>query len=147
MGVGGYRSTNEDWLAAHRIPSSYLHPITAEEKQVAERLGISAEEYLRSRYAGDLSRRDLEKRAEVVGGLIERWLSRHGLTGTVESVWLKTLEGKYRVEVAGPEGIKLVFLKEDLIDDLLDSGSRAAEESLDRLLTANFGLAEAAQAS
>jgi hypothetical protein len=145
--VDGYRSTNEDWLAAHRISASELPPITEEEQQVAEKLGISAEEYLRSRYAGDLSRGELEKRARVVGSLLSRWLSVHGLSGTVLSVWLKTFEGKYRVEIAGPDGIQLVFLKEDLVNDLLDSGSREGKESLDRLMTANFGRAEATQAS
>jgi hypothetical protein len=145
--VDGYRSTNEDWLTAHRIPSSELPPITPEEKQVAEKLGISPEEYLRSRYAGDLSRAELEKRATVVGNLLDLWLSSRGLSGTVLSVWLKTFEGKFRVEIAGPEGVQLVFLKEELIDDLLDSGSREAQESLDRLMTANFGRAAATQAS
>jgi hypothetical protein len=145
--VDGYRSTNENWLTAHRIPSSELPPITPEEEQVAEKLRISPEEYLRSRYAGDLSRGDLEKRAEVVGNLVAQWLSRHGLSGTVVSVWLKTYEGKFRLEIAGPEGIQMLFLKEDLIDDLLDSGSREAQESLDRLLTANFGRAEVTQVS
>jgi len=145
--VDGYRSTNEDWLTAHRIPFSELPPITAEEQQVAERLGISAEEYVRSRYAGDLSRKELERRAEVVGTLVERWLSQRGFSGTVVGVWLKTLEGRFRVEIERPDGIQMVFLKEDLINDLLDSGSREAQENLDRLLTANFGLSEAAQAS
>jgi hypothetical protein len=145
--VDGYRSTNENWLAAHRIPSSELPPITLEEEQVAEKLGISAEEYLRSRVAGDLSRGELEQRAEVVGNLVNRWLSQRALSGTVVSVWLKTLEGKFRVEIAGPEGIQLLLLKEDLISDLLDAGSREAQGSLDRLLTANLGRAEATQAS
>jgi hypothetical protein len=145
--VDGYRSTNENWLIAHRVPVGELPPITPEETQVAEKLGIPAEEYLRSRYAGDLSRGELEKRAEVVGNLVERWLSQRGLSGTVLSVWLKTFEGKFRVEIAGPEGVQLLFLKEDLIDGLLDSGSREAQESLDRLMTANFGLAEATRAS
>jgi hypothetical protein len=145
--VDGSRSTNENWLTAHRIPSSELPPITPEEEQVAEKLGISAEEYLRSRVAGDLSRGELEKRAEVVGNLVGRWLSQRGLSGTVVSVWFKTLEGKFRVEIAGPDGIQLLFLKEDLVSDLLDGGSREAQESLDRVLTANFGRAEATQAS
>jgi len=145
--VDGSRSTNENWLTAHRIPSSALPPITPEEEQVAEKLGISAEEYLRSRVAGDLSRGELEKRAEVVGNLVSRWLSQRGLSGTVVSVWFKTLEGKFRVEIAGPDGIQLLFLKEDLMSDLLDGGSRESQESLDRVLTANFGRAEATQAS
>jgi hypothetical protein len=145
--VDGYRSTNEDWLTAHRIPFDELPPITDEEKQVAKKLGISAEEYLRSRYAGDLSRKELERRAEVVGALLERWLIQRGLSGTVVGVWLKTLEGRFRVEIERPDGIQIVFLKEDLINDLLDSGSREAQEGLDRLLAANFGFSEAAQAS
>ena len=145
--VDGNRSTSENWLTAHRLPSSELPPITPEEEKVAEKLGISPEEYLRSRYAGDLSRGDLEKRAKLVGNLLNRWLSSRGLSGTVTSVWLKTFEGKFRVEIEAPDGMKILFLKEDLIDGLLDSGSREAQESLERLLTANLGHAEATQAS
>ena len=145
--IDGSRSTSENWLFAHTVPSSKLPPITPEEQSVAEKLGISAEEYLRSRYAGDLTRDQLKKRAETVGGLVERWMSHRGVSGRVVAVWLKTFEGKFRIEIDGSEGSQLIFISEDLINDLLDAGSRGAQEDLDRLLAANFGLAEPAKAS
>ena len=145
--VDGYRSTNESWLFAHRISSEQLPKITVEEKNVAEKLGLSPEEYLRSRFAGDLSRGELEKRASVVGDLVAKWMHDHSVAGSVASVWLKTFEGKFRVEVVGAGGGRIVFLDEELVDELLNCGSREAEESIDRLLSANFTIRAAQKAS
>jgi len=136
--VDGSRSTSEDWFLASRASLSELPPVTREEALVAAKLGISEEDYQRGAYASDLSRRALEERADVVGHLVADWLSRNGLTGKVASVWLKTLEGKFRVDVTLNRGSHLLFINEELIDDLLDSGLREAQERLDRLLASNL---------
>jgi hypothetical protein len=137
--VDGYRSTGEDWLLAQRISMSELPAITDEEAQVAGKLGISPEDYRRSKYAADLSRSALEQRASVVGRIVSDWLQEHHRPGKVVAVWLKTLEGKFRVEVADRTGSQLIFVQEELIDDLLECGSLEARDDLDRLLAANFG--------
>jgi hypothetical protein len=109
-------------------------------------MGISAEDYRRSKYAGDLTREGLQARALQVGKLIEDWMRTQNVVGDVRAVWLKTYEGKFRVDVHLGGGIQQVFLKEDVVNDLLDSGSRDAQQSLDRLLSANL-LSEIARAS
>jgi hypothetical protein len=136
--VDGYRSSNEDWIKAHQVPADALPPITEEESLVAGKLGISAEGYQRSKYAGDLSRPALEQRADVVGEIVAEWLRERRVSGEVVGVWLRTFEGKYRVEVKLHDGSKLIFIREELVDDLLEGGSEAALDNLNRLLAANF---------
>ena len=145
--VDGNRSTNESWLEAHRIPAQSLPVLSEEEQIVAHKLAIPAEEYSRSKYAAELTRRELEVRACRVGQLVEGWLREHGIPGEVKSVWLKTFEGKFRVDVQARATLQSVFVKEELIDDVLDSGSKEAHRSLLRLLSSNFLVQETARAS
>jgi len=145
--VDGYRSTPENWLYAQKVSPRDLPALGPAEQEVAEKLGLSSEDYARSQLAGDLTRGELSKRAERVGVLVTSWLRRHGTPGHVREVWFKTFEGKFRVgvEVSG----KTVFclIDEDVIEALLEVGSPQAERQLERLLDANFGLSEEAKAS
>ncbi len=145
--IDGNRSTSESWQAAQLISLQALPPITPEEEQVARKLAISFEGYQRSKYAAELTKHQLEARALQVGRLVERWLNSHNLTARVEGVWLKTFDGKFQLEIRNGSLTKLIFIQEDLIDDLLDSGSNEAEQRLARLLTSNFADQENAKAS
>jgi hypothetical protein len=144
--VDGNRSTNDSWLEAHRIPAQALPAITEDEQRVAEKLSISSEEYSRSKYAAELTKTQLQQRALKVGQLIENWLRKHDESAVVKAVWLKTFEGKYRVDVETYGAVQNVFVREELIDDVLDSGSHEAKLSLDRLLSLNLLAQEAARA-
>ncbi len=145
--IDGNRSTSECWQAAQLISPQALPPISPEEEQVAKKLAISSEGYRRSKYAAELTKHQLEARALQVGKLVEAWLNRHNLIAQVEGVWLRTFQGKFRVEIRIGALTKLIFIEEDLINDLLDSGSIEAERSFDRLLTSNFSAQESAKAS
>ena len=145
--IDGNRSTSESWLEAHRIPLQELPAITDDEQRVAEKLAISSEEYRRSKYAADLTKQQLQLRAFKVGQFVESWLRNHQLLAEVKSVWLKTFDGKFRIDVEINTMQQSVFIAEDLMNDILDSGSSEAQRSLDRLLAANFGILEGARAS
>ncbi len=145
--VDGNRSSSESWLESHRIPVQELPVLSDEEQRVAEKLAISAEDYRRSKYAAELTKKQLELRAMKVGRLVEEWLRSRQVKAEIKTVWLKTFDGKYRID-ADVEGVgQSVMITEDLVDDLLDAGSQEAQRSFDRVLTANFGLREVAQAS
>ncbi len=145
--VDGYRSSDENWLYAHRLPPQELPALTPEEREVAVNLGLRAEDYARSRLAGDKTRAKLGERAERVGLIIDSWMKKHGLPGEVTAVWLKTFQGKFRIEIATEARTMHLFIEEQIMDDLLDAGSRQAQDLLDRLLEANLGLNITAQAS
>lgn len=145
--IDGNRSSSESWLESHRIPLEELPGISEDEQRVAERLAISHEDYRRSKYASELTKKQLELRAMKVCQLVESWLRSHHVRAEIKAVWLKTFDGKYRIDVDVDGGTQLVVITEDLMDDILDAGSQEAQRSFDRVLTANFGLREVAQAS
>jgi hypothetical protein len=145
--VDGNRSTSESWLESHRISLQELPSITEDEQRVAEKLAISFDDYRRSKYAADLTKKQLEMRALRVGQLVEGWLRKHNFSAETNGVWLKTLDGKYRIDVDIDGSAQSVFIAEEVMDEILDSGSQEAQQSFDRILTANFGVREIAQAS
>ncbi len=145
--VDGNRSTSESWMDARRVSLQDLPPISEEEQRVAEKLAISFDEYRRSKYAAELTKKGLQIRASKVGHLVEGWLRGHGFKAETTSVWLKTFDGKYRIDVVVQGDLQSVFVDEGLIDEMLDSGAREAEQRFDRIMTANFGLFEVARAS
>lgn len=137
--IDGSRATSDNWLFAHQLPSTDLPVLTEAELRVAQHLGIAAEEYARSRYAADLTDAELGKRAEALAKWVDRWLSRFAPKWSVQQVFFKTIEGKLRLTVTDAGGERqLVFVSEDLVDDLLDCGSAQASEALARLLRANL---------
>lgn len=145
--IDGNRSSSESWLESYRVPVQELPAISEDEQRVAEKLAISAEDYRRSKYASELTKKQLELRAVKVGQLIESWLRSHQFKAEIKAVWLKTFDGKYRIDVDVDGVAQLVLITEDLMDDVLDSGSHEAQQSFDRVLTANFGMREVARAS
>ncbi len=145
--VDGYRSTNENWLLAQNVASQELPPLTQEQREVAKDLGLSPDAYARSLFAGDLTRGELQQRSEAVAHLVNRWLERNAVRGDVKAIWLKTFEGKFRVDVQNAGRTVLVFIDEDVIDGILASGSSESQRQFERILDANFGMKEQARAS
>jgi hypothetical protein len=145
--IDGSRSSSENWLRASLAPISELPKLTSEEEQVAQKLGIAPEPYARERYAQELTDSDLRDRAVKFGNLVQAWLDDRQLTATVESVWLKTFEGKYRVELSVGGKFNLVFVDESLIDEIFEQGSIHARSCLAHILEANLFPAQAVRAS
>ena len=145
--VEGNRSTVESWARVRNISPRELPSLSPEEKDYAAELGLSAEDFARDQLAADLSREELGRRAEIVGRLVDSWFRRHGILGQVKEVWLMTFLGKFRVGVEMSGGSFSCLIEEDVITSLLEAGSQQAEQQLERLLTANFGLGDEAKAS
>jgi hypothetical protein len=145
--VDGSRSTSENWLRASVATDPELPKLTPEERLIAEKLGIAAEEYARSKYAIELTDVELRDKAVIVGEFVQAWLDVHQLPASVESVWLKTFEGKYRLELSFGAKHNLIFVDESLIDQMLEEGSSRAKNGLEHLLQMNLLPAQAARAS
>jgi hypothetical protein len=94
-----------------------------------------------------LTRRELQAKAETFGRLLEQKIRDRAPNASVESVVLLTFEGKFRVVtvVGGKE--TLLQIDEELVDDLLQSGSPEMETRLDRIIDLNLPNSEAARAS
>jgi hypothetical protein len=121
--------------------------MSPQQKEAAASLGVSEESYARSFYAGELERGTLAGKAEKAARVVER-LAQHNAPGLkIESVWLKTFDGKFRFDAAWNGASFLIFLKEEVVDDLLESGSRLAEEQILRAIEYSLPSAKTVHAS
>jgi hypothetical protein len=145
--VDGSRSSSENWLRASLAPSQELPKMSADEEEVARKLGISLESYARSRYAGELTAVELRQKAESLGRFVEKWLAAQHVPGSVDFVWLKTFEGKYRIDVELNGKHKLIFIGEALVEDVFEKGSDKTEKELQHIMELNILPAEAVRAS
>jgi hypothetical protein len=132
--VSGSRSSSHDWHISNQVPSSALPTLTPAEKEVAKKLGITEEGYARSTYAEKLTRTELELRARRLGNLIEMWLKPDFPEVKIESVWLKTFEGKFRIDLHVGRRSVMFFMDEELVDELFNGGSAGAEKKLRRVV-------------
>ncbi|MHB1699466.1 MAG: hypothetical protein ACYCSN_04895 [Acidobacteriaceae bacterium] len=108
--------------------------LTAAEKIVAGKFGQSDEEYARSRYATELTDFDLAARAQRLGEFVQRVMQESLPDAVVERVWLKTFEGKFRLDCAIGGVASPIFIEEELVDDLFEGGDSLAEEKIRRIV-------------
>jgi hypothetical protein len=132
--VDGSRSSSENWMRAETAPLQELPELSAEQRAAAASLGVRDEDDARNVLAFELERKDLEIKAQQAAHVIERLASEKVPTLRVDGVWLKTLDGKFRFDVESAGSHSLIFVSEDLMNDLLESGSRIAEESIARIV-------------
>ena len=131
--VDGNRSSSENWMQARTVPPQELPQLSAEQRAVAAKFGMKESDYARQLLAINLGRKDLEKkaeRAERAARLIERLASEKVRDVSVKAVWLKTFDGKYRFELESKGRQSLLFVTEDVVDDVLESGSEFAEQQI-----------------
>ena len=145
--VDGNRSSAENWMRAQNASIRELPILSPEQKTVANKLGLCDEDYARSAFAGDLERENLKKKAQQAARLIGQLASRKVPGIRVESVWLKTFDRKFRFDLEFNGSDALIFVSEDLIDELFESGSRLAEEQLLRIVDLGLPSAWTAMAS
>jgi|SRR5579885_3533557 len=145
--IDGSRSSSENWMRAQTAPAQELPVLTEEQKLAANRLGLSSEAYARSFYAGELERKNLEGKAERAAQLIEKLAARKFPGLKIIRVWLKTFDGKFRFDVSLNGSDALIFAAEDLIDELLEQGSKTAEEQIERIIELSLPASWRARAS
>jgi len=145
--IEGTRSSDDAWREARSVPLSKLRELTAQDIAWASPDDPAAEQTARRLYAIDLTQPELAEKCEKLGRLASDWLKQAGLHGEVSLVRLRCLRGLFDLHVSESGELHKLEVREDVLDDLLQAGSREAAESLDRLFAANFGRFAVSKAS
>jgi hypothetical protein len=145
--IEGTRTSDDAWREARIIPLSRLRELTAQEVAWASPDDPAAEQTARRLYAVDLTLPELRAKCEKLGRLASDWLKQAGLDGEVLLVRLRCLRGLFDVQVSEGGELHKLEVREDVLDGLLQAGSREAAESLERLFAANFGRLAVSKAS
>ncbi len=132
--VEGWRAGASDWEAVRTLPPDQLPPLSAEQREVAHKLGVREEDYARSALAGQRTSQRLLEKTERLGRLLQQMMIAAGRAAAVQRVTLLTWEHRFEV-VAEVEGRAVGFrIAEDVVDDLFEGGSADADRRLSRIL-------------
>ncbi len=134
IAVDGWRASAGDWEAVRQIPRDQLPPLTAEQREVARKLGVPEDEYARSALAGERGREVLLHKAERLARVIEEQAKTAGTDASVERIILRTVESRFDVDLRLNGRSIPLRIAEDLVDDYFDSGSTDAEQRLGRVV-------------
>ena len=105
--VSDFTTSIEEWDRAQRAPRSELPNLSAEQKDVARKFGITEEEYARSVLAGRYGNERMNTRARHLGKEVQRILGTFG-------------DGRYRVVAVTAEMSRGVGSWESRRRDALD---------------------------
>jgi hypothetical protein len=130
--VQGSRSSAADWVAARGIPREQLPPLTAEQKEVANGLGIPEEDYARSALAGQRGSAKLLAKTERFARVVAKRARAKG--AEVDQVTLNAFDGRFEVEGKAGETPLFIRVDEGIVDELFESGSVEADQRLSRVL-------------
>jgi hypothetical protein len=143
IAVGGSRVSAADWRAASGIPKEELPALTKEQRHLAERLNVSAEDYARSMLANQLGMKMLLAKTDQFARLLAEKVRAVEPKATVEHVTLKTGEHSFEAQVRS-DGVSVPLrVAEDVVDDLFERGSAEAEKRLQKIVDLAFQLRSA----
>jgi hypothetical protein len=120
--LSDYTASIEEWRRAQRAPAEDLPELSSEQRDVARKLGISAEAYSRSLLAGQYGEKRMQGRAYALGELVQALLEKHGSRFRVAAVVADMFNGRWIVRVESSRGNLSLTIPRDLVDDVLDSG-------------------------
>jgi hypothetical protein len=142
ISVEGWRANPIEREAIRTVPAEQLPPLTAEQKEVARKLGVSEEAYARMALAGQRTSDLLLKKTEMLAKLLEQKLRGSGSKATIENVVLRTMKHKFDVLLRINGSTIPIRINEDVVDDLFESGSEEAEQRLSRIVSTTIDLQE-----
>jgi hypothetical protein len=137
IGVDGIRFGAKETQEAYSIPKDQLPPLTDGQREVVSKLGISEEGYARSFVAGEKTSEWLLEKTQRFARLLQQRLAEINPSARIESVILRTTERRFDIEVGFGGRAVPVRIREDLVDDLFESGSEQADRDLARILDLN----------
>ena len=123
-------SSVAEWRKAQRAPLSELPQLTADQKEVARRFGITEEEYARNVLAGTYGRRRLRERAQALGEEVQRILEDLGRGEKVIAVSKDMDRASWRIRIETRKRDVDVLVSQELAEDLFDSGAEQERERL-----------------
>lgn len=145
--IEGTRSSDEAWREADSVTLEKLRELTGQEIAWPTPDDPASEKLARRLYAIDRTQPELISKCLKLGRLASDWLKQAELQAQVVLVRLRCIRGLFDLHVDEGGEIHKIEIREDVFDDLLQSGSREALESLDRLLAVNFGRFPVSRAS
>jgi len=134
IAVQGWRSYPAEWNAIRSLPGNELPDLTEGQREVARKLGISAEDYARSALAGRRTQELLLQKTERLARFLEQRIEASGLPATIRRITLVVVEEKFTVELEVGGRPIVLRIEESVVDDFFDSGSEDAEKRLGRIL-------------
>ena len=132
--IDGNRSSSENWMRAQIASAEELPKLSDEERAVAAKFGSDYEGLARAIYAANLEHENLKEKAEKAARVVERIARRRVPEVNIGRVWLKTFEGKLRFDLDLQGDRSTIFVDEEVVDDLLDSGCSDAEDRIGRII-------------
>jgi hypothetical protein len=138
IAVDGWRAGAADRDAVRNLSAEQLPPLTEEQRTVARKLGIPEQDYARSVVAGELSREALLAKTERLARLLEQRIAALGIDGRINRVTLRTIQGRFDVEVQVNGRVLPLRIEETLVDDYFDNGSADSELRLAHILDRAF---------
>jgi len=134
IAVDGWRASVADWSAVRNVPVAELPALSAEQREVAKKLGVAEQDYARSALAGERTREALLGKTERFARLLEQRVRVLDPNAKVARVMLRTFEHRFDVEIESDGRTIPLRIEESLVDDFYDSGSLDADERLGRIL-------------
>ena len=104
-----------------RVLGSDLRDLTAAEKDVAQRMGLTEEQYRQGKASLFASDERWRARGRELGELVSEILKELGEEYAVKSVTWASDNLIWRVEIESPIGPENVVLSWELVDDVLDA--------------------------
>jgi hypothetical protein len=128
--IPGHSSSVAEWRKAQQAPPSELPELTARQKEVAQKFGITEEEYARNVLAGLYGGQRMRERAQALGEAVQKVLEglRRGERVIAVSRDMDRLSWVVRIETRKKDVD--VFVSQELADDLFDSASEEERERL-----------------
>ncbi|HTG58085.1 MAG TPA: hypothetical protein VMG63_01555 [Terriglobia bacterium] len=120
----------EEWRRALAAPISELPVLSEEQKEVAQKFGVTEEQYARNVLAGSYGQRRMHQRAQRLGEEVQEVLDRLGGGQRVIAVKRDLDRLGWVVRVETQQRDIDVIVSQELADDLLDSGSLEQRERL-----------------
>jgi len=140
--IPDYSSSVAEWRRAQHAPPSELPELTAEQKEVARKFGITEEEYARNVLAGQYGRQRVRQRAQALGEAVQEVLNHLGRMYRVIAVSRDMDHPGWVVRIETQKEDVDVFVSQELADDLFDSSSGGEKERLRRRVVSSLPEAE-----
>jgi hypothetical protein len=138
IAVDGWRSGDADRDAVRNLSAEQLPRLSEEQRAVAKKLGIPEQDYARSVVAGERGREALLAKTERLARLLEQRIAALGIDGRINRVTLRTIQGRFDVEVQVNGRVLPLRIEETLVDDYFDNGSADSEQRLAHILDRAF---------
>jgi len=134
ISIEGERTAAEDWEWAQSLAEDELPPLNDLQRKAAEHLHIPEIDYRRARAAAQKSLTGLLRDTEHVGVYLQQQLRRVANTAVITAIKLDLQAAVFAVQVRVDAREIPVRVNEDLVNRILQTGSRDAENELRHVL-------------